>query len=472
MSIYKTLLSDTIIYGFVNAFTKLISFFLFPLLATYFSVIEYGTLDYVQSFTTFLVLSLTFGLDSALVRFFYDNDELQNRKQLITEIFYLELFIIFLYLSLALLLKDQIIELLQIKINSLIGIVILQVPFLLLINFSQNILKWTFQRKQFLTISITYLLTLLGYCLFGVYYLKFDLYYYFLGCLIIQIIYSLIAFSVISKWIFKLDKVIFLMKLLRYALPLGIVSIFTALYPFIERNLVLFYTSEYSLGVYSIIYKYCYIILIIIYSFQIAWGPISYSIYKEKDSQKKFNTVLNIFTLLVCQAILIIYFLSDYIFPWFFGNEFEKMYILIIPLSFAIGIQGVNSMLEASIHLSKKTNWILLINLIYLGCFSTLIIWDEITILKIALTICFSSIIKFIITCIISNRVYEIKWDLRQVTLILLSTFLFGIYAVGIESIIPNIILFPFVLNILIYLFFNFKKIKMLAFNLNHKNFF
>ena len=472
MNIYKTLLSDTIMYGFVNAFSKLISFLLFPLLATYFSVVEYGTIDYVQSFTTLLVLSLTFGLDSALVRFFYDNNKTQNRKQLITEIFFFELFIIGIYLIVAFFFKNEIVELIQIKINGFIGVVILQVPFILLMNFCQNILKWTFQRKQFLTISITYLFSLLGYCLLGVYYLKFNIYYYFLGSLIIQIIFSFVALLTISKWIFIIKKWIFIKSMLRYALPLGIVSILTASYPFIEKNLVLFYTSEYSLGVYSIIYKYCFIILIIIYSFQIAWGPISYSIYKEKDAQKKFNTVINILTFMVCQAILIIFLLSDYIMSWFFVNEFNEMYLLIFPLSFAIGIQGINSMLEASIHLSKKTNWILLTNLIYLVCFSSLLVWDDITLIIIVLTICFSSIIKFVLTYIISNKVYKIKWDLRQVVTILLSTLLFGLSTLNNQTPSPMIILTAFVFNIIIFLVYNLRQIKLLAFNLINKKLF
>ena len=210
MNTYKVLFSDTIMYGFVNAFSKLISFLLFPLLATYFTVVEYGVLDYAQSFTTLLVLSLTFGLDSGLVRFFYDNDDKQNRKQLITEVFYFELFLIGIYLFLSYLFKNQIVELLHIKINKLLGVVILQVPFILLMNFCQNILKWTFQRKQFLSISISYLFTLLGYCFLGVYYLKFDIYYYFLGCLVIQIVFSFIAFLAISKWILKIKKFVFI----------------------------------------------------------------------------------------------------------------------------------------------------------------------------------------------------------------------------------------------------------------------
>ena len=175
---------------------------------------------------------------------------------------------------------------------------------------------------------------------------------------------------------------------------------------------------------------------------------------------------------MVCQAILIIFLLSDYIMSWFFVNEFNEMYLLIFPLSFAIGIQGINSMLEASIHLSKKTNWILLTNLIYLVCFSSLLVWDDITLIIIVLTICFSSIIKFVLTYIISNKVYKIKWDLRQVVTILLSTLLFGLSTLNNQTPSPMIILTAFVFNIIIFLVYNLRQIKLLAFNLINKKLF
>ena len=163
MSIYKTLFSDAVLYGFVNVFSKLISFFLFPLLATYFSVIEYGVLDYSQSFTTLIILSITFGMDSALVRFFYDTKEKENRKQLISEIIYFELFLVFIFLIISFFFEDFILGLIKIEINDIYVILILQVPFVLLMNFCQNIFRWTFERKLFIITSVSYLTTIYYY---------------------------------------------------------------------------------------------------------------------------------------------------------------------------------------------------------------------------------------------------------------------------------------------------------------------
>ena len=174
MNIYKTLFSDTFLYGFVNAISKLISFFLFPLLATYFSVIEYGILDYAQSFTTLTILSITFGMESALVRFFYDTKERENRKQLISEIIYFELILVFIFIIISIYFKNSFLGFIKVEINHIYDILIIQVPFILLMNFCQNIFRWTFERKLFIVISVSYLSFILIYCLIGVYYFNFE----------------------------------------------------------------------------------------------------------------------------------------------------------------------------------------------------------------------------------------------------------------------------------------------------------
>lgn len=460
MNIYKTLFSDTFLYGFVNAISKLISFFLFPLLATYFSVIEYGILDYAQSFTTLTILSITFGMESALVRFFYDTKERENRKQLISEIIYFELILVFIFIIISIYFKNSILGFIKVEINNIYDILIIQVPFILLMNFCQNIFRWTFERKLFIVISVSYLSFILIYCLIGVYYFNFDLFQYFFGTLIIQILFSIISLYFVSHWIKKIQKFIYLKKILGYAIPLGIVSILTASYPFIERNLILIYSSEYSLGLYSIIYKYSLIILMIVYSFQIAWGPISYSIYKNEDAEKKFNTVINIITLIISQAVLIIYYLSDLILPLFFGDKIVEMYTLIFPLSLALALQGITLLIESNIHLSKKTGWILATNLVYSTCFLTVLLWEEITINLIVLTACTSSLIKFIMTCIISNRIFKIKWKLTQVFFFLMITTSYGVLEFLNSNIDQNVILLPLLINFAIFLVFNINKIK------------
>lgn len=464
MNIYKTLLSDTVLYGLVNSFSKLLSFFLFPLLATYFTVSEYGKIDYIQTFTTFLVLTLTFGLDSALVRFFYEEEENEKRKQLITEIFGIELIIIFIYLILAYFMDTYIDEKLKINFKPITQVILLQVPFILIINFSQNILKWTFQRKKYLIISIIYLSFILCYCLTGVYVLNFTIFDYFLGCLIIQIFFSIISLFLIKKWLVSIVEFNYLKKITNYTVPLGIVALTTACFPFLERSVVLINTSEIGLGIYSIVSKYCFSILILIYSFQIAWGPISYSIYKSKNASKVFNNVIKFLCFLICEAILFIYLVEDYVFSFFFDHKVERIKELVFFMAFSIGVQGLTSMIELNIHLSKKTKWILLSNITFLLIFSTSYLLSNLSLFNIVTITLVASIFKFLITILISRKIYKMRWNLAYVYFVVFLTLIFGLYTT-IFSVDQNSLVICFlILNPILYAVINLKYFKALNF--------
>ena len=135
-------------------------------------------------------------MDSALVLFFMIPRR-ENRKQLISEIIYFELFLVFIFLIVSIFFKDFILGMIKIEINGIYEILILQVPFVLLMNFCQNIFRWTFERKLFIITSVSYLTAILVYCLIGVYYSNFDLHQYFLGSLVIQIFFSIISLYLI-----------------------------------------------------------------------------------------------------------------------------------------------------------------------------------------------------------------------------------------------------------------------------------
>lgn len=470
MSIYKTIFSDTILYGLVNSFSKLLSFFIFPLLATYFTVSEYGKIDYIQTFTTFLVLTLTFGLDSALVRFFYEEEENEKRKKLISEILAVQLIIIIIYLILAYLLETYIDEKLKINSKPITQVILLQVPFILIINFSQNILKWTFQRKEYIIVSIAYLSFILCYCLIGVYAFNFSVFDYFLGCIVIQFFFSIVSLFLIKKWLVSIVEFNYLKKISGYAAPLALVALTTASFPFLERNIVLINTSQIDLGIYSIVSKYCFSILILIYSFQVAWGPISYSIYKSKNASKVFNNVIKFFSFLICEAILFIYLIDDYIFDFFFDHKIERINELVFFMAFSIGIQGLNSMIELNIHLSKKTKWILFSNIIFLIIFLSSYLLSSLSLFNIVIITLVASIFKFLITILISQRIYKMKWNLSYVYFVILLTLNFGLYISIFSADQNSLVIYFLILNPIIYTVINLKYFKKLNFfQIKHK---
>ena len=112
---------------------------------------------------------------------------------------------------------------------------ILQAPLYFLLNFSQNLLKWTFQPNKFLSISLgatflSVLLLLAGIHLFnigtaGLLWIGFVNY----------AIFGLFGLWLVRHWLVILRHVRFLKELLFYALPIGVICLVGAFVPNLER---------------------------------------------------------------------------------------------------------------------------------------------------------------------------------------------------------------------------------------------
>jgi O-antigen/teichoic acid export membrane protein len=79
------LLQDSLLYGGASAISKSMALVTFPLLVRYFSAAEYGTLDFCLVLASVLCSLLVFGQDSAVARYFYDYEEMDQRRQMITQ---------------------------------------------------------------------------------------------------------------------------------------------------------------------------------------------------------------------------------------------------------------------------------------------------------------------------------------------------------------------------------------------------
>ena len=151
------LLKDSVLYGGAAAISKAFALITFPLLARHFSVEAYGILDYFMVLASFLAILFIFGQDSAVARYFYEHEDTADRCQLISQSLVFQLAGLTLILPLLWWGVEWISKVLIDAEGSVrfFKIVIFQLPFLLLINFSQNLLKWTYARAKFLVMFYT-----------------------------------------------------------------------------------------------------------------------------------------------------------------------------------------------------------------------------------------------------------------------------------------------------------------------------
>src|SRR5262245_65682823 len=80
----KRLTAESLIYGLCQVSGRAVQLLLVPILTRVLTRDVYGVADLVLAYSQFAVLALVFGMDGALVRFFYQEPDREARRRMIT----------------------------------------------------------------------------------------------------------------------------------------------------------------------------------------------------------------------------------------------------------------------------------------------------------------------------------------------------------------------------------------------------
>ncbi|OQX05490.1 MAG: hypothetical protein BWK76_27425 [Desulfobulbaceae bacterium A2] len=351
------LLKDTALYGGAAALSKAFALITFPLLARHFTVAEYGKLDYFLFLASLLGVFFVFGQDSAVARYFYEHEEIDDRRQLLSQSLAFQLAGLVLLLPLLWLNAGWVTSLL-IDVPDrvlLFRIVLLQVPFLLLINFSQNLLKWTFSRVQFLTMSLGFTVVQASLLVLTVVVLEVRV----PGVLMVSLATSS-AFGVqgiffVRKWLTLPKDFRRLREMLPFAMPFGIICVLSAFSPTLERTLTIQFLGGDNLGLYAAGTKIAVLLGLVINSFQTAWGPFSLALFRQPDVAYTYNWVLKIFSLVMCVSVLVITVIAQPLIRMMASERYVGAVVVVFPLALGLAIQALSCITEIGIALSKRS---------------------------------------------------------------------------------------------------------------------
>ncbi len=152
----KFLLGDSVLYGGASAISKLLSLFTLPILTRVFSTAEYGAVDAIAVFGNLFIFFIAMGQDAAMVRFFYDTEDVVERKQIIAQALLIQ-FVLCLLVTLGLLLTANfLVE----RVIATPGytmefrVLVASFPFVIFTQVCRNLLRFTFARRQYLFLSL------------------------------------------------------------------------------------------------------------------------------------------------------------------------------------------------------------------------------------------------------------------------------------------------------------------------------
>ncbi len=410
------MLKDTLIYGISSALTKFTTLILLPILTFHFSPLEFGIIDYFLILIQTFVLFLVFGLESSVARFFYQYEEVDERKELISQSIVLQSIFIFTGYLILYLFYDQ----LKIQANSLIDssiiffLSIAHAPFMVFINFSSSILKWSFNQKKFIVLSLGVVLSNFILISIGIFFYDISIEDFFIISLINNILFSIIGIFLIKEWLIVPSSFSFFKELFLFSAPLGLMSIFSSLTPFFERLIIINKIGLFQNGNFALISKLGLALMVIVSAFQTSWGPFSLSTYKNKDSIKSYNLILIYFTFGIFLAVLILSWAIPIFSDLIFSDKYDIAGDVLSIIFIGIALKGVSWILEIGISFSKKTIYYLIIYLVsfFIGLFSMYFLIDSYEIKGIAIGTCIGIISKLLMGYYFSQKTYPLKWEI------------------------------------------------------------
>ena len=417
----KNLSIDTLIYGFGNVFTRLITFLLLPLYTNILTPSEYGIITIIYVFMGFMNIIYHYGLDSSFLKYYAKEKNIKNQKIIFSTAFFLNLFssiilsfLIFLFskqLSFFFF-KDQTYqELFNITSSILFLDSLSHIPFALL----------RIEKKPFIFIS----LKLINVCItlfFNIYFLIIEkigiegVFYSVLIASITSFLSIIIASFKSFKIILKLD---YIKKFLKFGLPFLPAGIASITMESIDRYILSIMTNNDIVGIYTAGYKLGIFMLIFSTAFNYAWQPFFLNFKENNETRKLFS---KIFTFYISIAIMIwltiSFFLKEVITIQIFefsllGKAYMESihFVPIILLSYIF--QGAYYNFLPGIYYKEKTKIIpsIIIFSAIINIFTNILLIPVYGMIGSAIATLFGHLSMAVLTYFYSKKLFSIKYE-------------------------------------------------------------
>lgn len=296
----KKLSSDSIIYGLSNIIAKFIGVFTLPIYSTILTTEDYGIIGILITVFSFTFFLLTFSMDSAVMRFYYNNES--TRKLSLTTWFVFQLLVTVFFAIVFLVFQESVQPILFGKTINVKVYGWMYVAYILLSIYPAILqLKLRLLQKAwnsfFFSVSIVIINVVSTLLLVA--YFKLGAIGFLSGQIIGLLFANIIGVLINAKGIqFAFNKLLF-NEMFKYAIPvffsllaLQLQNIFVARY--LELNIGLA-----EAGLYYMANNIASFILIFTASFAQAFGPMSFDMYAQQKPNAVYARIFHIYILAV-----------------------------------------------------------------------------------------------------------------------------------------------------------------------------
>lgn len=347
-----------IVFGLGSILQQLIGFILLPIYTTYLTTSDYGMLGLIAITGQILGIIFALGLTSALFRSYYDYNEQEDRRVVISTVFFLIaincciLFIFGIFSSehLSILLFDNTqykIYFSIIILTTIFGI-LNAIPFVVFQARKKSIHYVSFQISFFLLgISlILYLVTVKNLGVFGV----------LVGQLITAIVSFLVLYFYIKKDIVLKISKLEAWKMIHYGAPLVLAGLSGFVFTYADRYMLNYYLTLSEVGLYTLGYQFGMVITVLLITpTKLGWDPIFLSVKDHSNAKDFYSRSLTYIIFIGVGLFLMLSLLSKEVIQIFSNKEYWDAYMVIPIITLTYLIWSTRPILEVGIALKRKT---------------------------------------------------------------------------------------------------------------------
>jgi O-antigen/teichoic acid export membrane protein len=354
----KKLAGQTAIYGLSSVIGRLLNYLLVPLYTRYFLPEEYAVVVEMYAYVAFLVVILTYGLETAFFRFSktFKNVKTVYSTALISLIISSCVFVLLMFIS-----SSLIAELLG------YGILTKYIKWFSIIVAIDAISSITFaslrEQERALHFSLLKLVGISSNIILNLYFIVhkgFGIEYIFIANLISSIITFLCLVPEMLKSSFSFDSRLW-KNMMIYALPLLIGGLAGITNETIDRVLLKHLLpnqglATHELGLYGAFYKISIIMVLFIQTFRFAAEPFFFDQHKKTDSRQIYADVMKYFVIIMSVIFLSATIYYDVIIKFLGPNFHDSRGFLVVSILLLANLfLGIYFNLSIWYKLTEKT---------------------------------------------------------------------------------------------------------------------
>lgn len=382
MKALQKLAGQTAIYGLPSIIGRLLYYFLVPLHTSKFLPSEYGEIVEMYAYVSFLVVLLTYGMETAYFRF--QTREQKNNPNVFNTVVLSLFSTTAIFIFIATLFSQEIANLLQYSDNKeyviwfafIVGLdAISSIP-LARLRIENKAIRFTAVNVANILVNVGLNWFWIGYCMSTVesgnsnflteyfYSPEIGIGYVFIANLFASVVKFVLLTPSFLKLKLNFDKRL-LKEMLIYSSPILIASMAIIINETSDRILLKWlllekmslYEAKQQVGIYGGVYKLSIIISLFIQAFRYAAEPFFFSQEKEKDSKDTYALIMKYFVI-VCSIIFLGVMLYLDLLKYFVNNEAYWDGLHIVPiLLFANIFLGIFYNLSVWYKLNGQTKY-------------------------------------------------------------------------------------------------------------------